>query len=170
MNLLSSDQVKRADQFTIDAEPISSLDLMERAGQRIADHVLRIFSSSRRYILFSGPGNNGGDGLVMARLLHQKGNEVVVYVLKVREYSNELKENIQRANDLGIPLHEIEKEDGIQRIDLKKDDVIIDALFGVGLNKPIEGLVAKLITFLNRQEQFKIAIDIPSGLSAYGNH
>src|SRR5687767_11340422 len=104
MKIVSGAQAKQFDQYTINHEPISSIDLMERAGVRLVEKVKDIFTGIRSYIIFAGPGNNGGDGLVMARLLHEQGNLIQVFVLKTREFSPELTENISKAEAKGIKI------------------------------------------------------------------
>jgi hydroxyethylthiazole kinase-like uncharacterized protein yjeF len=164
MKILSSDQIKLAEKYSMEKRSISSLDLMEHAGAKLVERINQIFSAPKSYTIFAGPGNNGGDGLVMARLLHEQKNPVRVYILKTRNYSPELSENIKRANDIGIRLFDLESQNDIEKVQVDKDDMIIDALFGIGLHSPLEGIAKRLVSKINSLNNFKISVDIPSGL------
>ena len=141
MKILSIDKVREADRYTIENEPISSADLMERAAGQVFEWLMAHVSKDRNIKIFCGNGNNGGDGLVVARRLSEVGVPNHVYLLKAFH------------SEADFP-------------PISKGDILIDALFGSGLNRPIEGLAAKLICYLNRQEAIRIAIDIASGLFA----
>jgi ADP-dependent NAD(P)H-hydrate dehydratase / NAD(P)H-hydrate epimerase len=164
MKIISGIRAKQIDQFTMEHEPIASIDLMERAGLHLAEKINHIFTAPHAYTIFAGPGNNGGDGLVMARLLHEQKNSVQVFVLGGKEYSAELTENISRAK--GIPIHTIQSESDISSIHIPGDHIIIDALYGSGLNRPLEGMAATLVEKINSTLNFKISVDVPSGLYA----
>src|SRR5688572_33508336 len=118
MKIVSGAQAKQIDQYTIDHEPIASIDLMERAGSRLVEKVNHIFTGPNSYFIFAGPGNNGGDGLVMARLLHEQGNLVQVYLLKIHDFSPELTENISRADSIGVQIKIIESEHEIEKFQI----------------------------------------------------
>jgi len=143
MKILSTSQIRQADQYTIMHEPISSADLMERAATQVFEWLVDHVGKDREINIFCGKGNNGGDGLVVARLLSEKGYDVKVYLL----------------GDLAMT-----KEEGFPVI--KENAVIVDALFGSGLNRPVEGVAAELIDYLNRQKAIRVSIDIASGLFA----
>lgn len=164
MKILIGNQAKEIDQFTIKNEPVSSIDLMERAGIRLTKKIEEIFPTNNSFTIFAGPGNNGGDGLVIARLLHEKGNRVHVYILNVKEYTQDLEENIKRAQVKKIPITYLETERNIEALNIPDSDIMVDALFGSGLNRALDGLASYLITKLNSTSNFKISIDVPSGL------
>jgi len=164
MKIVTGKQAKQIDEFTIINEPVSSIHLMERAGIQLSKKITEIFPNNKSFVIFAGPGNNGGDGLVIARLLHEKGTNVKVYVLNVKEFSENLKENIKRAEAKKISIQYLNTEADINNIILRDDDIVIDALFGSGLNRALEGLAAHLIIYLNQHSNFTIAIDVPSGL------
>ncbi len=170
MKIFSSAQIKSADQFTILHEPILSVDLMERAGERLTEELLLIFPKTKQYVVFIGPGNNGGDGLVMARLLKQKNREVRAFILDTTNFSEELKINIERYKATGNELIYLRESDDIKKINEPKETLFIDALFGSGLNRPLEGLAKELVIQLNNAPNFKVSVDIPSGLSADVDH
>ena len=122
-------------------EPISSEGLMERAAGQVFEWLMAHITKNNTVKIFCGSGNNGGDGLVVARRLTQVGMPNQVFMLR----------------DLQSP-------DDFPAID--KDDIIVDALFGSGLNRPVEGLAAELIRYLNAQQAIRVSIDIASGLFA----
>ena len=106
MKIFSSDLTRQADNFTIENEPVSSLNLMERAAGRAADKILKLYFNKINFSIFAGPGNNGGDGLVIARLLAEKGLNVRVYFVKFTDkISDDFKANyekLQTINDVSI--------------------------------------------------------------------
>jgi NAD(P)H-hydrate epimerase len=165
IKILSVAQIREADQFTIANEPISSLDLMERAASRAADWVMTNFpEKSIAFDIFCGIGNNGGDGMVISRLLKEAGYPVNTYLLEVsKNYSDDLKANLDKCKDVKI-LNEREND-----FKLQNGSVIIDAIFGSGLNRAIEGFTAEIVEKLNDSERSIISIDIPSGLFADGS-
>lgn len=170
MKIFSSIQINNADKFTIEHEPISSVDLMERAGERLVDEILLAFPKTCHFAIFAGPGNNGGDGLVIARLLHMHQKIVTVYVLDLGNFSDELKINIDKWSTGANEIHYIRNADDIKAISLTEDTLFVDALFGNGLNRPLDGLAKELVSYINLKPNFKLAIDIPSGLSADAAH
>jgi NAD(P)H-hydrate epimerase len=162
MKILSALQTREADAQTIQEEGISSADLMERAGKAFAGWFENKFSTQREVYIFCGPGNNGGDGLVVARLLHQRHYRVKVYLVG---------ESDKTSEDFRINLERLPKEISRQKIPVAKNiptipaDVhLIDALFGTGLSRPVTGLFAEVIEKLNKSGACVTAIDLPSGL------
>jgi ADP-dependent NAD(P)H-hydrate dehydratase / NAD(P)H-hydrate epimerase len=166
MKLFLADQIRAADAFTIKNEPISSVDLMERAAEGLVQWIIKRYSTDRRFILFAGPGNNGGDGWALARLLWKKGfSNIQLYSLKIsNSLSHDLEHNRKRlVRESQVPVTELSKGKDFPK--LRARDVIIDALFGSGLSRPLKGLVGELIQYLNSQEGIEIiSIDLPSGL------
>lgn len=158
--LYSAQQIHDVDAHTIAEEPIAPLDLMERAAEQLAEWILhQAFLEDKSFFIFCGSGNNGGDGLALARLLEEQGKEVQVFALKSSSYSEDFNKNKER---LPMELQIIAEEADFPEIPINA--VIIDALFGSGLNRAIEGIARDLIQYLNQQKLPKIAIDIPSGL------
>ena len=159
------DKIRLADQFTIENEPIKSIDLMERASTACVDWLLERTFKTQSFAIFCGPGNNGGDGLAIGRLLSEHGFKVRVFILDTERYSLDFKVNSDRlAGIKGLVVNTLKTDADFPIIE--DQEIIIDALFGSGLSKPLEGLVAKLVKHLNQQNTLKIAIDIPSGLYA----
>ncbi|MBO6027037.1 MAG: NAD(P)H-hydrate epimerase, partial [Bacteroidales bacterium] len=166
MKILTTSQIRQADQFTIQHEPVSSVDLMERAATQVFEWLLSHINKESHIKLFCGMGNNGGDGLVVARLLFTVGIDAKVYLVRYSEkMSHDCEVNYQRlTGETVVPVTDILTESDFP--ELASNDIIIDALFGSGLNRPIGGLAAELIEYLNRQQAVRIAIDIASGLFA----
>jgi hydroxyethylthiazole kinase-like uncharacterized protein yjeF len=170
MKIFSAGQIKKADAVTIAQEPISSIDLMERAGKNLTDELLRIFSATHHYIIFAGPGNNGGDGLVMARHLKNHQKHVEVYILESKEYTAECSTNMQWLEQMGVEIISLTHPAQIDELGGHPEAIWVDALFGNGLNRPLEGLALHLIKKINACPNFVVSVDIPSGLSADGTH
>lgn len=162
MKILSATQTKAVDAYTIANEPISSVDLMERASASFADWFTTKFQSDKSVIIFCGTGNNGGDGLAIARMLHEKKYAIEVYVVYYStNTSADFSTNYKRLEPLGI-IKAIHKAADIPL--LSEESIIIDAIFGSGLSRPAEGIAAEVISALNKSNAIKVAIDIPSGL------
>ncbi len=164
LKILSAEQIKALDAYTIKNEPIASIDLMERACQAFVNRFIEIVEQSRIITIVCGTGNNGGDGLGVARLLYEKRFQVNVWI--VRGAASESEDFTVNLNRLPkeIPVKEILNESDLDALEESK--IIIDALFGSGLSKPIEGLHASVINYLNTLNAYRIAIDIPSGVFA----
>ncbi|MAY83824.1 MAG: bifunctional ADP-dependent NAD(P)H-hydrate dehydratase/NAD(P)H-hydrate epimerase [Flavobacteriales bacterium] len=162
MKILSVDQIREADQFTIQNEPISSVDLMERAANRAAEWIIAHFPEKESsFDIFCGIGNNGGDGAVISRLLKEAGYKVNTYVLEISsKFSTDLKINLERLSDYQT------LSDGKADFELQENSVVIDAIFGSGLSRGVEGFSADIIDKLNDSGHLIISIDIPSGLFA----
>lgn len=166
MKILTVDQIRKADQYTIDNEPIASIDLMERAALALFHRIFPKLLPNQRLLIFAGSGNNGGDGLVLARLFHQQGYKVMVLLTRFSSPGSEDFElNLLRLHSLP-DIQIIELANLEQLPEFLTDDIIIDALFGSGLNKPLKGFTADLVDFINQCNQLVISIDMPSGLPA----
>ncbi len=166
MKILSIDNVREADNYTIKNEPVKSIDLMERASFQLFKWIKKRLNKSATIVIFAGPGNNGGDGLALARMLHNAKYHVEVKVVKFTDkFSGDFKTNLNSLNEIdGLHIEEI--VDAKKFPNLDDDNVIVDAIFGSGLSRPAEGLAADVIHFINNQSCVRISIDIPSGLFA----
>jgi ADP-dependent NAD(P)H-hydrate dehydratase / NAD(P)H-hydrate epimerase len=162
MKIFSAAQIREWDKQSIHEEGIESEVLMERAAGACYRWLIdRNLTKNIR--VFCGKGNNGGDGLALARLLLENQIDVSVYILETgKAGSNDFQLNLLRLHTLTTNIHFIHSSDYFPSI--QKDDIIIDALFGTGLNKPIDGVAAELVDFINKNEAVIISIDIPSGL------
>jgi hydroxyethylthiazole kinase-like uncharacterized protein yjeF len=164
MKLFTREQLRAWDKVTIERHYSTSAELMEVAARSCAE-VLLDKAPASRYIFFCGTGNNGGDGLVMARLLHEQQLDVLVVVAgDPSSGSSDFRENLQILMDGDLPLSFMSAMP--ESFDVDADAVIVDALFGSGLNRPIEGWLVELIAAINALPNRVVAVDIPSGLQA----
>lgn len=164
MKILTANQMQEADRATIKSEPISSLDLMERASGLCVQRILKEERLLHDCVhVLTGVGNNGGDGLVIARKLAEHGLKVRCYVLNFStKRSPDFEVNLLRLNDQGNNHIEI---NGIEDLpDLGGAGCIVDAIFGTGLKRSPEGWIKQVIQKINESQLPVIAIDIPSGL------
>ncbi|SFA60481.1 yjeF C-terminal region, hydroxyethylthiazole kinase-related/yjeF N-terminal region [Pedobacter suwonensis] len=166
--LLTSAQMRSADQFTIANKPIASIDLMEKAARAFVQCFLREeFDTSKSVAIFCGKGNNGGDGLAIAHLLLANGYEnLKVYIVDFSEkQSGDFAINLQRMEETRCKKTIIS-----QAADLKnlKADIIIDAILGSGLNKPLSGEFEALARTINKLNRKVYAVDVPTGFFAEG--
>lgn len=169
MKILSSIQLKELDKYTIEMEPITSIDLMERASHALTEAIARRWDTSYRIIVFAGPGNNGGDALAVARMLSKKNYHVEVFLFNTKgTLSNECMTNLGRLKTCGS-IYFTEISTHFDPPALTEKDLIIDGLFGTGLNKPLSGGFASVVKYLNASKATIVAIDIPSGLMGEDN-
>ena len=165
MKIFSAEQIKAWDAYTIAHEPIGSLALMERAATACVQWILSGAYSKKHFRIFCGKGNNGGDGLAIARLLLQHQYEVDVYILEQGAAGTpDFQTNLQRLHKVTHRIHFIQSKDAFP--ELGKEDIIVDALYGIGLTRKIEGLAAELIQWMNTRSAYTISIDLPSGMYA----
>ncbi len=158
MKILNASQIQEADAYTITYEPISSLDLMERASIQ-ALKVLRQLPYEGPYYVACGAGNNAGDGMVIARHLHIMGEDVTVFTPSFTDVgSADFEVNRQRFLDAGG----VEKR--VTELPKVKDGIIIDAVFGTGLSRPLEGNYRAFVASINQSTVPIVSVDVPSGL------
>ena len=169
MKLFTCTQIATIDQLTMTLEPVSSIDLMERASGEVADWIIQHFSNDQPIVVFAGPGNNGGDALALARMLGWCNFICTVYLVSLgREMKGDPAINLQRLGEQDkVIVKRIDSEESIP--DLSSGVIIIDGLFGSGLNKPLEGLAKSIVGHINHSGATIIAIDIPSGLFGEDN-
>ncbi len=165
MKVLNVDNIRKGDQYTIEHEPISSINLMERAATNCVQWICENYTNNTPVSIFSGIGNNGGDGLAIARLLSQKSYNIQVYIIEYsKKYSSDFKQNLQRLKKTAVPIQILHEED--YSFNIPPNSLTIDAIFGSGLSRPISGFAAKIINTLNESMAEIISIDIASGLFA----
>lgn len=169
MKILNTQQIRETDRYTIENEPIASVDLMERASKAFFDAIKKRLKKHNRIKVFCGMGNNGGDGLAVARMLLVSGYDVTVFkLIHSQKASDDFSVNEERLKNLrGSKLLHINSKTEFPEINA--EDIIIDALFGSGLNRPLEGLPAEMVKHINQSGARVIAIDIPSGLFGEDN-
>ena len=161
MKIFSAAQIREWDRYTLTHEPISSLELMERAALACVHEILSLLPSPFRLVIVAGPGNNGGDGLAIARLIKDKGVDVRVYHPGVSGISEDNKSNLARWEEAHGPVLPLERF----LTDPKDAEAwIVDALFGAGLNRPLAGVYRQVIGKLNTGISKVISIDLPSGM------
>jgi ADP-dependent NAD(P)H-hydrate dehydratase / NAD(P)H-hydrate epimerase len=169
MKILPVDKIREADAYTIANEPIASIDLMERAASKCYKWLKKRVAKDRPVKVFCGPGNNGGDGLAIARMMAQDHEKISVYIIAYTDkFSTDFRVNYNRLKDADTILV-AEVKDGDKLPAIADDDVVIDALFGSGLNRPADGFAAKVIRHINDSRALIVAIDVPSGLSCDGH-
>lgn len=167
--LLTADQIRRADAHTIKHQPISSQKLMERASKAFTEVFVRHYPDKQCPItIYCGTGNNGGDGLVIARLLYQQKYQrlQVVIVRFGKKSTADFDANFRKLQKLGIAYTELSPNEALPADD---SSLIIDALLGSGLNKPLTGDFARLVAHLNGLNKTVVAVDVPTGLFTDGN-
>ncbi|OWP62844.1 bifunctional ADP-dependent NAD(P)H-hydrate dehydratase/NAD(P)H-hydrate epimerase [Hymenobacter amundsenii] len=164
MKLLSAAQTRALDQATIQNQQISSADLMERAATAVTNWLLDELQPAYGIAIyvFCGPGNNGGDGLAVARQLYRAGYAVQVWLLKTGKHSADFTHNRQQL-PAEIPCQELDPD---KLPAVTADAVVVDALFGTGLSRPLEGEAAVVVKYLNESGATVVAVDLPSGLFA----
>ena len=163
MKILSALQFREADSYTIKHEKITSLTLMERAGKACFEWLQSKKDVSKKYLVICGNGNNGGDGLVISRLLAEKKQLYEVIILSVGNPSPDFYTNFEKIKSLNIPVKELKEGDNLSLAD---DVIVIDAIFGTGLNRPVNGWIGQCLDAINARVSEVIAIDLPSGLFA----
>lgn len=168
MKILSASQIKEVDKATMLSEPISSLDLMERAANACVDWIIRNYNTTKHFAVFCGSGNNGGDGLAIARILKQKHYIVTVYIVSNVAYSDNVEVNFEYWQNIGGNTISLKSDDDFPNLS-QTNLVIIDCLFGSGLNRQVKGLAAQLIEHINKCNKEVISIDIPSGMFVDNN-
>src|SRR5689334_16643318 len=164
MKIFNAQQICEWDQYTIRHEPVPAIELMERAAGCCVQWLEENALLDQSFKIFCGKGNNGGDGLAMARMLSQKGCGVAVYILEFGHLGTEdFQVNLERLHQhAAIEIKFIQTEQ--QFPSFEENDLIVDALFGSGLNRPPEGVTAKLVEHINDSARNVISIDTPSGL------
>ncbi|MGN7887321.1 NAD(P)H-hydrate dehydratase [Dyadobacter sp. 22481] len=162
MKIFNVEQIRAMDAYTIAREPINSIDLMERASQAFVRWFCNQYVNTRPIAVFCGKGNNGGDGLAIARILSGCGYDVQVFVVEYNlNATDDFRQNLSRLADHLTP-RLIQSENDLPR--LEKKVVCIDALLGSGLSRPVEGLLGIVIKYLNDLPNRLLAVDIASGL------
>lgn len=165
MKIFSASDLHKIDQYTIEHDSISSLELMERAASAVVYEIISRFPRNKHICIFAGPGNNGGDALAIARLLLGEGYNPQVYLFNTAsKLSDDCQANYDRlmSEYPGAQLDVVIKT--FRPPHLTADTVVIDGLFGTGLDRSLSGGFTSLVEYINDSESYVISIDIPSGL------
>lgn len=169
MKIFDSAQIHELDKYTIEHEPIKSIDLMERSAKAITSAITEEWTERTPIVVFAGPGNNGGDALAVARMLADAGYKVSVYLFNIHDnLSEDCATNRQRLID--------QRKTQFTEISLNFDPpelsagtLVVDGLFGSGLNKALMGGFASLVKYINQSPAKVVSIDLPSGLMCEDN-
>lgn len=164
MKIFTAAQIREWDKYTLKEEPVTSINLMERGGAACFKWIKKNTHPPKKFIVFCGTGNNGGDGLVIARLLHKAKRKVAVYILDNKKRSEEFTINLDRFLALKVELVFVQTENDFPS--LLKNTIIIDALYGTGLDRPLKNIAAQIVNHINQNNGIIISIDMPSGLCA----
>lgn len=168
MKVFTTNQISGIDKYTIINEPIESIDLMERASNAISKKILDILPQENDFVVVSGPGNNGGDGLAVARMLYKVGYNIKVFIIDFSgKFSDDCLTNIERLKL--FPEINVIKTINAEEVKIKNNEVIIDALFGSGLSRNLDGLALEVVQKINNSGCKVVSIDIPSGLFGEDN-
>ena len=171
IKIFSTDKVRELDRYTIEYEPIDSIDLVERAATAFTGEFCRHFNKQMRVVVFAGQGNNGADALAVARQLVEAGYRVESYLFNpTSRLSPDCEQNRERLLQLTGGKNFVEVSAGDFSVpDLDEQVVLIDGLFGSGLNRPLSGGFAALVQYINQSEATVVSVDIPSGLFGEDN-
>ena len=170
MKIFTGKQIHEWDTYTMEHEPIRPIDLMERAAVALTDAITRRWDKTRPMVAFAGPGNNGGDALAVARLLTEKGYRVEVVLFNTTsKLSDECARNMRRLQETKHVKKFTEVTLNFEPPRLDENMVVIDGLFGSGLNKPLAGGFAAVVKYINNSPATVVSIDIPSGLMTEDN-
>ncbi|HAN17425.1 MAG: hypothetical protein A2X13_09085 [Bacteroidetes bacterium GWC2_33_15] len=169
MKIFRSAQIREIDSYTIINEPVESIDLMERAAIAVTLWIKENIQINKKIIVFAGPGNNGGDGLAIARQLIKFDYNTSCFILKASgKLSPDCQINLDRIKELkNAEITEIKSVSDLPLIN--SDEVIIDALFGTGLTRPLDGLAKDVVKHINNSNAGVISVDMPSGLFGENN-
>lgn len=170
MKLFNSDIIKEIDRATCEAQKIDSVELMERAATAISCEIISRFITSQRIVVIAGPGNNGGDALAVARMLIDQGyKRVEIFLFNIHgRLSHDCAEQRRRLMTMdNVDFTEVRQD--FNPPYLCPTDVVVDGLFGAGLNEPLQGGFKMLARYVNDSGAYTISIDVPSGLMGEWN-
>lgn len=156
--IVTCQQMKALDAQTIEEKKMPSCVLMERAALAVADEMERLLTENERVLVVCGGGNNGGDGVAIARILYLRGIHAEIFLMEKEESCTpETRRQIEIADSYGVPK--------VNNPGWSEYTTIVDAVFGVGLSRPIEGRCADIIREMNAARAKKVAVDMPSGIN-----
>lgn len=166
--LLTAQQIREADAYTITNEPISSINLMERASKAFVGWFVNHFPDRGQQIaVYCGTGNNGGDGLAIARMLYN--HKYLNLDVKIARYSEKTTPdfdiNLSRVMNMGLDVRDLKSNAAFST---EEASIIIDAVLGSGINKPLDGDYKRLANFINNLHKTVVAVDVPTGFYISG--
>lgn len=166
MKIVTSEEMRDIDRRTVEEYGVSGTVLMENAGRSVVDKIKELYGR-KRVVVICGSGNNGGDGMVVARDLHNEGWDVKVFLASSPEaLKGDALLQYGAASRFGVPLRGIDELLGTPAFAFRSHTLIVDAIFGTGLSKPITGRLSEVITCINRSGMPVVSVDIPSGVSS----
>ncbi len=169
MLLANSEQMELIDQNSVENIGMKSIVLMENAGKVVFDEILKMRSTFERVIILSGPGNNGGDGFVIARHLHNVKIPVRVFIIgKSSHIEGDALANLNILKKLSIQIDEVYDGGGFVKLEkcIRQEVLLVDAIFGTGLTKSVHGIFAEVIDLINEMSSNILSVDIPSGINS----
>jgi len=166
MKVCTIEEMRALDNDAQEKYGISSEILMENAGDAMCSVVSgQMGLDGKRFLIFCGPGNKGGDGLVVARKIHSQGGRCKVFLLEANDkFKGAAKKNFDIATKIGITIGSVDNFESV-REEIEKSDGIVDAIFGTGLSRDIEGNYRKIIELINESSKAVFSVDIPSGIN-----
>ncbi len=168
MKLALNEEMREVDQITIEKYGIPGVVLMENAGNAVVDEVLKIESSVQRVLVICGTGNNGGDGFVVARHLHNANKEIRVFIVgQPKDITGDAELNYQVLRKLDIQIDNVNDQGGLMKLEklIPSQDVVVDAILGTGLVDSVQGIHKGVIETINRLSKYTVSVDVPSGVS-----
>src|SRR5581483_7957165 len=149
MEILSAEQIRAWDQFTIENEPIASIDLMERAAESCFTWLEQQGYLDRSFSIYCGKGNNGGDGLALARMLSMQDCPVTVHILEFGAMgTDDFQANLARLHSTSVEVRFIQGQENL--LSVPEGEILIDALLGTGLNRRLEGVTEQVVRHMNQ--------------------
>ena len=167
MKLMTPAQMREIDEMATTRYNIPSLLLMEQASYQVFKTIEAMEEPLKNIVIVCGPGNNGGDGLSLARQLisFSKRKVIILMMTSSNKLTADGKVYYDIVRSMGIPIFDVTKENKEHiKIYIAEADIIVDAIFGTGLTRKVEGLFAEIITAINKAKGVKICVDIPSGI------
>ena len=166
MKIFTTNEIRRIEEYTIKVDGITEIELMERAASAVAFEIMSRWQPGKRFVVFAGPGNNGGDALAVARLLKEQGyGRIEVFLFNIP--STKLSKGCIRNRDRLLEMEGVNYTEVVNEFEpptLGREDVVIDGLFGSGLREPLKGGFTSLVQYINESQAYVVAIDVPSGL------
>jgi len=158
--IVSSNEMRRWDAYTIEKQKLCAIDLMERAAMAFASWFIANIATTNSVTILCGKGNNGGDGFAIARLLYEANFQVTIFFISETTSTAEAQINFERLKKTNITLLNFPED----LTEINTGDIIVDALLGTGLNKPLQGSLLSIVNYINTLKKKVIAVDVPSGL------
>ena len=169
MKVVTAQEMRQIDRQTIEGIGIPGAVLMEHAGTAVVRAIREYFPECRRIAVIVGKGNNGGDGLVVARQLALAGQPIQIFLVSPPEsFAGDALTNLRIAQNLDLPIRTILSEEELElaKSQIASSDLIVDSIFGTGLRGGVHGFIGEVIHYINATGKPVVAIDLPSGLSA----